>query len=628
MPTQKLLRKEKHEVFLLSNEAIARAILESDVKVTSFYPGSPTSEIFDTLAGLSKFFPDIKIEIATNEKVALETVAGASMAGVRSFTSMKSVGLNVASDTFFSLGYTGVNAGLVLLVADDPHAHSSQSEQDGRFFAEPAHVPMLEPSTAQEAYEMVKWAFSFSEKYHIVVLIRTVTRVNHQSGVVSVGSLERTPFVRRDWKDVKNSFFTLASTARRLKKESLEKLQYISEAFEKSRFNTIIEGEGNIGIVTSSVSFLHTMEALDVLGIKPHVLKLGTTYPLPEKIIASFLKKIETLVVVEELLPYLERHLTAIAKNENQKVRILGKLTNHFSYVGEYDVPKVVAGIATALNIKQPVDYDRYVKRAADLKTILPERMPTFCPGCPHRGTLWAIQQALKKKEYVLNNDIGCYSMFLLKPYAITDSLLCMGSSLGISEGMQHVLNDKVVSLVGDSTFFHAALPGLVNAVHNKHMFTLVILDNSVTAMTGQQPNPGSDFGPSPVERIDIEAVVRAIGVKHITVINAFDPKPNIDKIKEALAFEGVSVIISKGPCALYYDRIKRMRGNSIMPNKVDPKTCKSIYACILEFYCPAIELDMTTRQIAIKSSLCDGCMVCAHICPISAIQSTKGGNK
>lgn len=628
MAAETLLKIENFKAFLLANEAIARAVLESDVKVASFYPGSPTSEILDTLAGLSKYFSDLKFEVATNEKVALETVAGAAMAGVRSFTSMKSVGLNVASDAFFSLGYTGVNAGLVVLVADDPHAHSSQSEQDGRFFAEPAHIPMLEPSTAQEAYEMVKWAYSLSEKYHTLVLIRTVTRVNHQSGVISVGTIERTPFVRNDWNDVKKPFFTLASTARRLKQESIEKLHHIQDDFESSTFNSITWGDGNIGIVTSSVSFLHTIEAIDVLRIKPHILKLGTTYPLPKKLIASFLKKVEILIVVEELLPYLEQHLTAMAKYENPTLKIFGKLTNHFNYVGEYDVPKVVEGIAAALNIKSPVDYNKYLKRATDLKAILPDRLPTFCPGCPHRSTLWAVQQALAKKSYVINNDIGCYSMFLLKPYSITDSLLCMGSSLGVSAGMQHVLNDKVISLVGDSTFFHAALPGLVNAVHNKHKFTIIILDNSVTAMTGQQPNPGSDFGPSPVERVDIETIVRAVGVKYITVINAFDPKPNVDKINEAFAFDGVSVIISKGPCALYHDRVKRKQGTPIIPNKVDSKKCKTIYACVRDFYCPAIELDRATHQTNIQSNLCDGCMVCARLCPINAILSTGGENK
>jgi len=620
-----LIDPNPKKAFLLANEAIARAVLEKDVKVAAFYPGSPTSEILDTMYILAGYLGDLKMEVASNEMVALETVAGASMAGVRGFTSMKSVGLNVAADSFFSLGYTGVNAGLVLLIADDPHAHSSQSEQDGRFFGEAAHVPMLEPSSAQEAYDMVKCTFDLSEKYKMLVLIRTTTRVNHQSGIVELDELKRKPFKRNDWKDVQSKYYTLSATARRLKGEALEKLKKIEEEFEASPFNEISEGEGDTGIITSGVSYLHVLESINLLNIKPHILKLGTTHPLPRKLISNFLKKVKKVIIVEELMPYLELRVTAIAKNANPSVEIYGKYTGHFGYVGEYTVPSVVKGISSVLGLSSPANYDFYLERAEKLKSILPNRPPTFCPGCPHRATLWAVQQAIKEIDYVVNNDIGCYSMLLLEPYEITDSLLCMGASLGVSSGMQHAINDKVIAFVGDSTFFHASLPGFINAVHNKHNFTVFILNNKVTAMTGQQPNPGSDFGAAPVEEIDLEAVVKAIGVKHVTVINAFDPKSNIDPIKEALEYEGVSVVISKGPCALYNDRLKRKRGVPIIPNMVDKEECKTIYACIRDFYCPAIEMDMESRQAVILKDLCDGCMVCAKLCPVSSIKTTGG---
>ena len=619
-----LVNPKEGTYFLLANEAIARAALEADVKVAAFYPGSPTSEILDSLYLAAGRIPDLKMEVAVNEKVALETVAGASMAGVRSFTAMKSVGLNVASDSFFSLGYTGIRAGCVLLFADDPHAHSSQNEEDGRFFAQAGHVPMLEPASPQEAYEMVKAAFELSERYRMLVLVRTTTRVNHTSAPVKVGNLVRTPFPHKSWSEVRAPYFTLAATARRLKGEALEKLKRIETEWETSPFNQTLEGEGDTGILCSGVSFLHLREAMDLLGLRLPVLKLGTTFPLPRNRIGRFLAGLRRLIVVEELMPYLEEAVTAIAKEANPTLEIFGKRSGTFGYVGEYDVPTVAQGLSSVVGVAPLAEVPRILERAAKLKEILPERPPIFCPGCPHRGTLWALQQAIKGKSVVVNADIGCYSMFQLPPYQITDTMLDMGATLGISSGMQHVLTDRVISLIGDSTFFHAGLPGLVNAVHNRHNFILLILDNMVTAMTGQQPNPGSDFGAAPVDRIDLKAVVEALGIKQITEISAYDPNAAVDKIKAALDLPGVSVILSRGPCALYNDRKKRQQGIPIVPNRTDPDACKNIYACVREFYCPAIDVDNETRHSEIASDLCDGCMNCARLCPIQAIQSTE----
>ena len=603
-------------------------MLESDVKVAAFYPGSPTSEILDTISLLSAQYPDLKMEVAVNEKVALETVAGASMAGARSFTSMKSVGLNVASDTFYTLGYTGVNAGCVLLVADDPNAHSSQSEQDGRFYAYSGHVPMLEPSTPQESYDMVKYAFDLSERYKILTMIRTTTRVNHQYAPVQVAEVKRAPFQRKSWKDVKRPYFTLSDTARRLKGEALQKLTRIEEEFVASGFNKVVQGEGRIGLISNGVSYLHSEEAAETMNVKPHILKLGTTHPLPTKLIVDFLKELDTVLIVEELMPLLEQRIKSIAKDNGLKLEILGKETGHLGYVGEYNVAILIKATSAVYGVKPQIDYDQVLSNAASLKTIIPKRLPIFCAGCPHRSTLYALQQAIKGTDYVLNNDIGCYSMLQLEPYSVTDTMLCMGAGQGLSSGMQHVLSDKIIALVGDSTFFHAGLPALVNAVHNGHTYTLFILDNSVTAMTGQQPNPGSDFGPNKVVEIDIEAVVRGIGVKSITTINAFDPKPNIETMKRILSEEGVKVIVSRGPCALWNDRRRREAGTPIIPNKVSEETCRSIYACVRDFYCPAIQLDMNTGQSTIQTDTCNGCMVCSKLCPVSAIATTGGAQK
>jgi indolepyruvate ferredoxin oxidoreductase alpha subunit len=611
--------------FMLTNEAIARAVIESDVKVTAFYPGSPTSEILNALFQLSSEYKDLKMEVSSNEKVALETVAGASLGGVRSFTSMKSVGLNVASDTFYSLGYVGVNAGCVLLFADDPHAHSSQSEQDGRYFAPTGHVPMLEPSTPQEAYEMTKYSFELSEKYRILSLIRTTTRVNHQSSAVKVEKVVRTPFEKRDWQDVKSEYFTLSATARRLKGEALEKLEKIERDFEESQFNFVHDGAGKIGIITNGISYLHTLEAMEILGVNPHLLKIGTLYPLPKKMISNFMKNLDQIVVIEELLPYLEEQIISISKTANPKINILGKKSGDLPFVGEYNSALIVDLLSKIYKSKTSVNYKQLIQESEKLKSILPQRLPSFCPGCPHRGTMWSVQQAIKGMNYVINNDIGCYSMLLLEPYLLTDSVLDMGASQGLSSGMQHVLNDKIISFLGDSTFFHAALPGIVNAIHNKHDYTVIILDNSVTAMTGQQPNPGSDFGAAPVEELDIESVLRGLGVKNITVINAFEPKPNVEKIKKAIQEPGFSAVISIGPCALYNDRKRRRNKVPIIPNKVSAEDCKTIYACIRDFYCPAIQIDMESGQTNIQQDLCNGCGNCARLCPRSAIISTGG---
>jgi indolepyruvate ferredoxin oxidoreductase alpha subunit len=485
---------------------------------------------------------------------------------------------------------------------------------------------MLEPSTPQEAYEMTKYAFELSERYRILTLIRTTTRVNHQSAPVKISEVNRTSFQKKRWEEVKDKYNTLSETALRLKGEALTKLKSIRVEFEESPFNKIHEGYVNMGIITNGVSYLHTLEAVKTLGVEPHILKLGTLYPLPEKLISNFIENIEKIVIIEELMPYLEDAVTAIAKNANPDAKILGKHTDDFSMVGEYNAPIVTDALARIMGIEPPVNYKAILDRAAELKSILPKRLPTFCPGCPHRGTIWSVLQALKGLDYVVNNDIGCYSMLLLEPYGVTDSLLDMGASQGLSSGMQHVLEDNVVSFLGDSTFFHAAIPGIINAIHNRHDYTVVILDNSVTAMTGQQPNPGSDFGAAPVDEIDIESVLRGIGVRNITLVDAFNPQENIEKIKEAMKEPGVKAIISEGPCALYNDRLKRRNRIPIIPNLVSEEECKTIYACIRDFYCPAIKLDTDTRQANILRDICNGCGNCARLCPRSAIHGTGVG--
>lgn len=626
MTSADVVREGPAKAFMLCNEAIVRGAIEADVKVVSAYPGSPTTEILDTFSEVLSHF-DYKMEIASNEKVALETCAGAAMAGLRSICSMKSVGMNVASDSFFSLSYTGVKGGMVVVMADDPHAHSSQTEQDGRPFGPNAYVPMLEPSDPSEAKAMVKSAFELSERYGVPILMRTSTRVSHQSGIVELDKIDRKPFEKREWDHPPGRFVTVAEAARKFKLAMLERTARVAEEFESSPFNVMDDQGTEFGIVASGAGYNYAIEACRILGIRASVLKLGTTYPLPKKLIARFLSKLKTVMIVEELQPYLEMYVTAIAKEANPSVRITGKWTGHLSEAFEYNPNLVASAMAKVLGISTPVDYDAIIAEAEELKKGLPDRPPTFCPGCPHRATLHALLQATKGTRHILATDIGCYSMSFLPPLGYGETLLSMGACMGVAAGLQYATKEKVVAMIGDSTFWHAGLPGLVNAIHHGDDFTLIILDNEVTAMTGQQPDPGRDYnaGGQPAKPLVLEEVIRAMGISDITIVDPYQVKAAVGPIKEALARKGPNVVISRRACALYADRNKRRRGETIQSNKVDKDACRRPYTCIRSFHCPAISIDDDDRKAVISKELCDRCDVCAKLCPFGSIRLREG---
>ncbi|MHA1912792.1 MAG: thiamine pyrophosphate-dependent enzyme [Promethearchaeota archaeon] len=632
-----VITKDKTKAFLFCNEAIVRAALESDVKIVAFYPGSPVSEILDTFFQISDKF-DIKMEITTNEKVALEIVAGASMGGQRSLTAMKSVGLNVASDTFYSLSYTGINKGCVLVFADDPYCHSSQSEEDGRIFAENSYIPMLEPSDPVEAKEMVKEAFDLSEKFKTLVLIRTTTRINHQSTIVPLEPMNRTEFKPSSFRAYNKKYATVGSKARELKSKMLERRGKLKTYFEKSHFNTISEGDLDYGIIVSGVSYNYVKEVCNKLNINPPILKLGTTYPLPTQLISDFIKSLSGVIIVEELSPYLELRVKALAKDINPDMKVFGKESGHFSEAFEYNIPIVFHVFKELFQIETKTDYNALLKKRNELKSILPVRIPVFCPGCPHRATFWALNRALagKSDKIAFINDIGCYSMLLLNKDIYSkmnadDLLLSMGATLGAGSGISLAVEEKVISVIGDSTFFHAGLPGMVNICNNDEDVIVVILDNSVTAMTGQQANPGTGYGPSGVlkHKIIIENILEGIGFKNIVITDCFDAKNSIPAFKNALEQKGPSIIISRGPCALWNDRNKRKRGEKIQPFYVDESICRKCHTCMRDFYCPAISMETNPSQFVdskdktwkgyssnISKELCDGCGVCSIICP------------
>lgn len=626
MTLEAILNPEPGVAFMMSNEAMVRAALEAGVQYASFYPGSPTSEILEAMVA---YGPQVGVwaEIATNEKVALEGVAGAAMAGLRALTSMKSVGLNVAADALFTLAYTGVRAGLVIIAADDPYAHSSQNEQDGRLYAPAAYLPMLEPTDPQEAYEMVRWALDLSEQHGTPVLIRTTTRVNHQSGLVRYGALERAPRPKNDWAAVGRGYACVGPTARAFKAKLLERIAALGPAMAAAPWNTLEQGEGRIGLIAAGIPAVYAREALGRLGIRLPLLRLGTLYPLPESKIAAFLRELDTVVVLEELSPYIEHAVREIAKDAHPELQIVGKKSGHFSEALEYSVPLVEQTLAGILGRPASFDYPAHLAAAAKAQEVLPARAPTFCAGCPHRATLYAYQKAVRRHPVVLDDDIGCYSMTILPPFNMGDTLICMGASLGLAAGHDVGLNDTPVVLMGDSTFFHAGIPGLVNAVHNKHNLVLILLDNRVTAMTGQQSHPGSDFAmgtPEDGVKLELEQVVRGLGIEPV-LMGAFRVAETTAAIQQALGQTGVRVLISRGPCALYNDRLKRRRGEPTVPYFVNKETCHKCHTCMRMFYCPAIYMDEDDRSSHIDPTLCNGCGTCAQICPYDVIHRTGG---
>jgi len=606
---------------LLGNEAVARGALEGGVSVATTYPGTPSSEIADTIASMARE-AGIYMEYSTNEMVALEVAAGASMSGARAICSMKMVGLNVASDVLMTLAYTGVRGGLVVISADDPDCFSSQNEQDNRYYSLLANVPCLEPSNPQEAKDMLLSALRLSEDFELPVMLRLVTRVSHARKPVVFGPVgtksQDTKFLR----DVKR-FVMVPSNARPRHLVLLEKMDRVKKIAEESSLNAVL-GEGSLGVVTSGVSFNYCMEALNLLDLKASVLKLGFANPLPTKLITSFLKEHDPVIVVEELEPFLELHIRSIAQGAAVHHRILGKLSDP-SYLprnGELSMRLVLSAICKVLARPTPVDFQDIEDRSRMAEGLSPPRPPVLCPGCPHMASFHAIKVATGGKA-VCATDIGCYALGAQPPLSVGDVMLCMGASAGISSGISKVVEDPVVGVVGDSTFFHASIPGLINAVYNKHKFVYVVLDNCTTAMTNFQPHPGTGVtGLGELsKRILIEDVAKGCGVDFVMVTDPYDLKYTISTIKEALEYKGPAVVISRHKCAILESQERRAKGKKTVLFEIDEEKCTECTACIKLLGCPA--LVVSQGNVSIDSILCVGCGVCAQVCPYVAIRES-----
>ncbi len=548
-----LLNKPGKKIILLGNEAIVRGALEEGVNFVSTYPGTPASEIGDTFHKIQNSKLKIKnlyFEYSTNEKVALEAGIGASFSGLKTLVAMKDFGLNVCLDALGPFVYTGTKGPTVIVVADDPSCHSSaQWEENSRAIACLAHIPVLEPSDPQEYKDFVKLGFQISDNFKIPVLIRITTRVAHQRMPVKLGKLllsRYSKIAKLGGKFIKEPkrFVTMPPRVLEMKKELLEKIEKIKEFSEKSKVNLLVgklSRAGNGGIITSGISYLYVIEALKELNLNLPVLKLGFFYPLPEKKIKNFIKKFKKVLVVEELEPLLEKETERLAKDVSPKLQVFGK--NLLPEVGELKPAEVTSAVAKFANKKFRIENSLKIE---NLKLKIPKRSPRLCPGCPYWFVFSAVKKAVNTKKVIFGGDIGCYMLFGLPPLNIQDYLSCMGSSVGIAHGIKKVTGQKLITFIGDSTFFHAGIPALINTVYNKSNPLIIILDNRTTAMTGHQPHPGA---PAVPDGIKIEEIVRACGVKYLKVIDPINQKEFVNTVKEFLNKKEVSVIIARRPC-------------------------------------------------------------------------------
>jgi indolepyruvate ferredoxin oxidoreductase alpha subunit len=616
---------------LMGNEAIALGALEAGVQVVTGYPGTPSTEALETVIRYADRC-GIYVEWSSNEKVALETAVGAAYSGAKALVTMKQVGLNVASDPLMSLSYIGVKGALVLLVADDPGPHSSQTEQDTRVFGHFANIPVLDPATPQEAYELTKLAFELSHEFEIPVILRTTTRVSHSCGDVEVAVAEPEPVEAVGEGFVKDRRWTIFPRLTAERHPWLESIQaQLSERFSELPFNTI-SGSGRIGILASGVSALYVKEAVETVSNFEEtftLFKIGIVHPFPEKAVLSFLRGIDRLIVAEELDPYLEEQVLQLIGKAHLPVDVYGKKNGFFPVSGEYNVDLVIDSINDSLAAFGESLRLSHASPAISREKLppLPIRAPTLCAGCMHRTVFYAFKQAAKqlKKEAqidtIFSGDIGCYTLGNAYPLNMVDTCLCMGAGISIAGGLFRT-NPKAkhVAFIGDSTFFHSGIPAVVNAVYNGADITLAVLDNRTTAMTGHQPHPGMGLTAlgSASKAIEIADVVRSCGVEFVKTVNTLEADSLVNCVKaakEAMNFKGPSVIVFKGRCAgiTKSDRYYRIKSED----------CTGCGFCIKELGCPAINLDSDKPVI---NDSCIGCGLCAQICPSEAI--CIGGEK
>lgn len=597
-----------HTEFLMGNAAIAMGAIAAGLNVVSGYPGTPSTEVLETTAKHND--GSIYVEWSTNEKAAMELAAGAAYCGARTMVTMKQVGLNVASDPLMSLAYIGVKGGMVILVADDPGPISSQTEQDTRRFASFSKLPCFDPSGVQEAYDMIQEAFAYSERYHTPVLFRPTTRVCHGYASITVKDAAEyqvnSPegFVKDSSKWV---IFPKLSYQNHIRMEKRNtELQSVFSDYPRNRIYPETDTVCKKGIATHGISFSYTMEALHGKAA-PRLLKVATPFPFPEQLAVEFLQGLDEVLCLEELDPVIEQELVYLCGKYHLPTRIRGKLTEDVALAGENSCDSVAADLAAFLGWQPPE------QNTADQPPELPVRPPVLCAGCPHRASFFAVKEAMKGKKSVFCGDIGCYTLGNAMPLDMVDTCLCMGAGVNMTQGIGKIEPDTTCfAFVGDSTFFASAITGMVNAVYNQANMTLVVLDNSTTAMTGHQPHPGTGktMMGQVVDKVSIEDTLHGIGVKTVETVNPLHLQEAIDCVKRVAVQDGVKAIIFKSPCAVLIKSGK--------PAQIEESKCIQCKKCIRTLGCPAIMLQ--DGKVQIEQALCTGCGLCAQVCPTAAI--------
>jgi len=621
-----LLGKPGEKYAMMGNEAIARGAIEACVKLVTGYPGTPTSEIIDSLALVAKE-AGIYVEWSVNEKVAFEIALGAALSGLRALVTMKAPGINVALDPIMSSAYSGTVGGLVILVGDDPHPHTTQTEQDSRWLTKMTYLPMIEPSDPQEAKDFLKIAYELSENFEIPVIYRTTTRINHTTADVTLGeviNIYREAFFKRD-----PERYVRASMVGNRQRHIwlLNTIEKIKQHIERPPFYELIEKDSaQYGIITAGVSYVYVREIIEKHQLDEiSVLKLNITNPLPETVISRFLRKYDRVLILEELDPFLELQIKELAYREKINVEILGKEEGYTPRVDEFRLEIVKKAIEKLVNEKlsthSPNDIEQIYNEA--LK-IVPPRTPPMCPGCPHSGSYLALKRAirnlkLRTEDVAIFGDIGCYALSFQPPWRAIWTEHAMGSSIGMAAGLKLAgSKQKAVATIGDSTFFHMGIQPLIDIVQHKVNILILILDNGTIAMTGHQPHPGTGITATgeKTRRILIEDIVKATGVEFVRIVDPYDIEQTTRAIEEALNYDGPSVIIARRECAIVAGR-KGLRGPLF---KVLPDKCVGCKLCIVETGCPAIMWIPEEKKVTIDPALCFGCSLCAQVCPYNAI--------